>query len=264
MTDPHTVVFVHGLWLAADSWQPWVERFSAAGYGTLVPTWPGESDTIEETRRTPERQAGNGVGAVTASFAAAIAHLPSKPIAIGHSFGGLVVQQLLAQGLVDAAVAISPAQMKGIKKLPPAQLKSGFPVLGKPGNRKKSVSLTKDQFAYGFGNALERSESDELYDSWNIPSPGRPLFQAAVANFQPKSEAAVDTSAARGPLLIIGAGKDHTVPASISESAFKRYAKATTDNEYRELPDRGHSLCLDHGWAGVADVAATWLTSKGR
>ena len=122
-------------------------------------------------------------------------------------------------------MAISPAQMRGILILPPAQLKTAFPVLSKPSNKSKAVALTADQFAKGFGNALERSESDALWAQWNIPSPARPLFQGAAANFNPKTEAAVDTKAARGPLLIIGAGQDHTVPASVSRAAFKRYAQ---------------------------------------
>jgi non-heme chloroperoxidase len=264
MPESRTIVFIHGLWLAAGSWQPWIDRFAAAGYETLAPRWPGEAATIEETRAQPELQAGNGVATVADAFAAAIAGLPDKPIAVGHSFGGLVAQNLLARGLVDAAVAISPGQIKGVKKLPFIQLRTAFPFLGNPANRKKSVALTSDQFFAGFANALDRSESDSLHAKWNIPSPLRPLFQAAFANFSPKSEAAVDTMAERGPLLIIGADQDHTVPASVSKAAFKRYAKATTDNEYQELAGRGHSLCLDQGWNDVADIVAAWLTSKGR
>lgn len=264
MPEQRTIVFVHGLWLAASSWRPWQDRFEAAGYATVAPTWPGEAELIDVARAAPERQAGYGVKAVTDHFVAAIAGIDPKPIVVGHSFGGLVAQQLLARGVVDAAVAISPAQMRGILILPPAQLKTAFPVLRKPSNKSKAVALTADQFAKGFGNALERSESDALWAQWNIPSPARPLFQGAAANFNPKTEAAVDTKAARGPLLIIGAGQDHTVPASVSRAAFKRYGKATTVNEYQQLDDRGHSLVIDHGWGGVADIAAAWLTAQGR
>ena len=159
------------------SWRPWQDRFEAAGYATVAPTWPGEAELIDVARAAPERQAGYGVKAVTDHFVSAIAGIDPKPIVIGHSFGGLVAQQLLARGVVDAAVAISPAQMRGILILPPAQLKTAFPVLSKPKNKSKAVALTADQFAKGFGNALERAESDALWAQWNIPSPARPLFQ---------------------------------------------------------------------------------------
>ena len=102
---------------------------------------------------------------------------------IGHSFGGLIAQKLLGQNKAAAAIAIDPAPIKGVKPLPLAQLRSAFPVLGNPLNRDAPKALTEAQWRYGFGNALTVEESDALWDQWSIPSPGKPLFQAAVANF---------------------------------------------------------------------------------
>ena len=119
--------------------------------------------------------------------------MPTKPIVIGHSFGGLIAQKLLAEGLAVAAVAIDPGQIKGVKPLPFAQLRSGLPVLSRPGNKKRAVSLTKKQFRYGFGNAVTEQESGELFEQWAIPGPGKPLFEASAANFKKASPAAVDT-----------------------------------------------------------------------
>lgn len=265
-TAPHAVppvMFIHGLWLAASSWDPWRDRFAAAGFPTLAPTWPGEAPTVPDTRAHAEDQAGIGIDEVTAHFAEAIAPLGRKPIIVGHSFGGLIAQKLLAADVAAAAVAIDPAQIQGVKTIPLAQLRSSFPVLGNPANAKRSVTLTPDAFAHGFGNALDRSESDSLYDHWSIPSPGRPLFQAAFANLLPGSPAHVDTHVERGPLLILGGGRDRTVPESVSRSAFHRYHRARTDNDYVVFPDRGHSLTVDHGWPEVADTVIEWLASKG-
>ncbi len=49
----------------------------------------------------------------------------SQPIVIGHSFGGLIAQKLLAGGQEAAAIAIDPGQIKGVKPLPLAQFALG-------------------------------------------------------------------------------------------------------------------------------------------
>jgi non-heme chloroperoxidase len=254
------VVFVHGLWLHADTWGPWMDLFRERGYEPVAPGWPGDGPTVEDTREHPDRVAGSGIGEVVDHYAGVIGTLESKPIVIGHSFGGMVVQRLLGDGHASAAVAIDPAPIKGVLVLPPSSLKVASVALRNPANRKRAVSLTKKQFRYGFGNALSEAESDELYDRWAIPSPGRPLFQAATANFSPHSAAKVNTANSdRGPLLITAGGKDHTVPASISRSTAKRYRKSKAVTDLKEFPDRGHSLALDRGWREVADFVLGWL-----
>ena len=133
-------------------------------------------------------------------------------------------------------------------------------MLGNPANAKRAVSLTAKQFRYGFGNALSRDESDVLHERWTIPSPAKPLFEAATANFVAHSPAAVDTrNARRGPLLLISGGKDHTVPDSVTRSTFKQYRHSTAVTELRQFPDRGHSLVIDNGWREIADAALDWL-----
>lgn len=254
------MVFVHGLWLHADSWGGWVDLFREAGYAPAAPGWPGDAGTVEETRKQPERIAGHGIDDVVAHYARAIGSLEAKPIVVGHSFGGLVVQRLLGQGLAAAAVAIDPAPIKGVVYLPPSALRVASVALRNPANKKRAVALTAKQFRYGFGNALSAAESNELYERWTIPSPGKPLFEAAAANLSPRSPAKVDTgNATRGPLLITAGGKDHTVPAAVSRSTLKLYRKSPAVTELEEFPDRGHSLALDSGWREVADAVLAWL-----
>jgi pimeloyl-ACP methyl ester carboxylesterase len=257
------VVFVHGLWLHAGSWGAWVDLFRENGYEPSAPGWPGDSDTVEATRANPDPVAGHGIDDVVGHYAKHIGGLEGKPIVIGHSFGGLVVQRLLDQDLAAAAVAIDPAPIKGVLFLPPSALRVASIALRNPGNKKKTVALSQKQFRYGFGNAIPESESNELFERWTIPSPGKPLFEAAAANLSPHSPAKVNTAnATRGPLLITAGGKDHTVPASISRSTLKLYAKSTAVTELKEFPDRGHSLALDGGWRDVADAVLAWLTEQ--
>src|SRR5437667_11240283 len=112
------VVFVHGLWLHADSWKPWVELFRAAGYDPVAPGWPGDSATVAESNAHPERIANVGIDDVVEHYATIIRKLPSKPIIAGHSVGGLVAQKLLCLGLAAAAVSLHPPRPRGARPPP--------------------------------------------------------------------------------------------------------------------------------------------------
>ncbi|MGV9800048.1 alpha/beta hydrolase [Mycobacterium sp. NPDC003449] len=257
------IVLIHGLWLPHTAWQPWIDRFAANGITAVAPPWPGEAATVAETRSDPSAQAGYGIDELTSHFAKVLEGFDEPPVVIGHSFGGLIAQKLLGEDKAAAAIAIDPAPIKGITALPFTQLRSAFPVLGNPLNRGRAKSLTREQFRYAFGNALDRAESDELWERLAIPSPGKPLFEAATANFAVSSPAKVDTSnPARGPLLITAGTADHTVPYVTAKGAFKRYAKSPAVTDFHEFAGRGHSLTVDHGWPEVADTALSWLEHR--
>src|SRR5262245_11035689 len=153
MAHIHTpVVFIHGFWLHASSWENWIKLFRRLGYTTIAPGWPGEPDTIHEARLLPEDVAGLGIDDITKHYAKIISQLDTQPIVIGHSFGGLVTQKLLGDDYAAAAVAISPAQFKGVWRLPLRQITATFPALKNPFNYHRSVELTAHNFRYAFGN----------------------------------------------------------------------------------------------------------------
>jgi non-heme chloroperoxidase len=241
------VVFLHGLWLAAASWAPWVRLFEGAGFAAVAPGWPAEEG----------RPAIETVGAVVEHHARIIRALDRRPVLVGHSFGGLVAQILAGQGLAAATVAISPAPFRGVLPLPLSAVRSAWPVLGNPRNTGRRISLTREQFRFAFGNALSPVESDALYDAYHRPAPGRPVFQAAAANLNPWTEARVSTRApARGPMLLMAAGRDHTVPPVVVRAAWalqRRNRSAATD--WVEMPGRGHALTIDNGWQASANAA---------
>jgi pimeloyl-ACP methyl ester carboxylesterase len=258
------VVFIHGLWLHASSWEPWADRFSAAGYAPVAPGWPGDADSVDGSRADPDSIANHGIDDVTEHYAAIIASLPAPPVLIGHSFGGMIAEKLLGQGIGAAAVAIDAAQIKGVLPLPLSALRSTLPVFKNPGNAHRAVSLTPEQFRYSFGNAVSAEESDALFKQWAIPAPGKPLFEAAAANFSLHSPAKVDTdNADRGPLLLVMGGQDHTVPEAITKSTLKQYRGSGAVTDLVEFPDRGHSLTIDSGWGAVADQCLSWLATRG-
>jgi non-heme chloroperoxidase len=254
------VVFIHGLWLLPNSWERWVELFEEAGYTALSPGWPDDPATVEEANAHPEVFAHKSVGQVAMHYAGLVGRLDRRPALIGHSFGGLLAQILAGRGLSAASVAIDPAPFRGVLPLPISALRSAAPVLHNPANRHRSVPLSYEQFRYGFANAVGEEEARELYERYAVPGSGTPIFQAAMANLNPRTEARVDTANPdRGPLLIISGEKDHTVPWSIANATFNRQKRNPGVTEIAEIPGRGHALVIDHGWHDVAAKALSFV-----
>jgi non-heme chloroperoxidase len=254
------VVFVHGLWLLPSSWDRWRVVFEDAGYTTLAPGWPDDPNTVDEAHQHPEVFAHKTVGQVADHFEDVIGKLTEKPAIIGHSFGGLLTQILAGRGVGAASVAIDPAPFRGVLPLPISALKSASPVLRNPANHGRAVPLTYDQFRFAFANAVSEAEAHELYNTFSVPTSGAPLFQAATANLNPWTEAKVNSkNPDRGPLLIMDGEKDNTVPWAIANASYKRQRRNEGVTEIVQVPGRGHSLTIDHGWREVADTALTFV-----
>jgi len=255
------VVFVHGLWLLSNSWENWRGFFEERGYTTLAPGWPDDPETTDAANQDPDALAHKRIKQVTDHYAAAIGQLRRKPAVIGHSFGGLIAEQVADRGSAAVTVAISPAAFRGILALPLSELKAASPILKNPLNAGKAVPLTFEQFQYAFANELDEAEARQLFDAYAVPAPGTTLFQGALANFNPWTEDKVDTqNPERGPLLIISGEKDHTVPPVVSEGAYQRQRKNPGVSQYQEMPGRGHSLAMDHGWREVAESAFAFVS----
>ena len=250
------VVFVHGLWLLASSWDRWATVFEEAGYSALSPGWPDDPETVEEAKADPGVFADKSIGDVADRIEGVIRRLDTKPAVIGHSFGGLMAQIVAGRGLAAVTVAVDPAPFRGVLPLPISALRSASPVLANPANRNRAVPLTYEQFRYGFANAVSEDEAKELYETYAVPGSGEPVFQAAAANLNPWSEARVDTkNPDRGPLLIISGEKDHTVPWAVANSSYKHQQGNRAVTEIIEIKGRGHALTIDNGWRDVADTA---------
>jgi pimeloyl-ACP methyl ester carboxylesterase len=254
------VVFIHGLWLLPSSWDRWADVFRAAGYAPITPGWPDDPETVAEANAHPEVFANKTVGQVADHYAEVIGKLDKQPAVVGHSFGGLLAQIVAGRGLSAATVAIDAAPFRGVLPLPISALRSAAPVLTNPANRHKAVPLTYDQFRYAFANAVSEEEAHELYETYCVPAPGAPLFQAATANLNPWTEVKVDTeNPYRGPMMIISGEKDHTVPRSLSDAAYKQQLKNPGITEFAEIPGRGHALTIDSGWLEVAQTSLAFV-----
>ena len=254
------VVFIHGLWLLPSSWDNWAQLFEEAGYAPLTPSWPDDPETIEEARANPEVFAKKTLKQIADHTADVIGKLEKKPAVMGHSTGGLLTYMIADRGLSAASVAIDPGPFRGVLPLPISALKSAAPVLRNPLNRGRAITLTLDQFKYGWANALTDEEAEQLYETYHVAAPGVALMQMANANVNPFTEAKVDPgNPDRGPMLIIDGEKDNTVPWAIANAAYKKQKRNEAVTEIEQIPNRGHSLTIDSGWREVAETSLNFV-----
>ncbi|MFD9130551.1 alpha/beta hydrolase [Kitasatospora sp. NPDC059571] len=257
---PAHVVLIHGLWMTPHSWQPWIDRYQGLGHTVHAPAWPGISELHEE--RDPQRApAGLGVREIADHYDAFVRALPAPPVLIGHSFGGLVTQILLDRGLGAAGVALHPGPPRGVLGLPLSTLRASWPVLGNPANRHRTVALDDAGFHYAFAGTVSREQAAAERAALAVPGPGRPMFQAGLANLTPARRAATRVDFAnpdRAPLLLVAGGLDRITPASLVRENHRRYARSAAVTAYREYPDRDHGTAFHAGWEQVADDVLGW------
>jgi pimeloyl-ACP methyl ester carboxylesterase len=253
-----TIVLIHGLFLSCSSWDGWIDRFSARGFRVLAPGWPGVDGTVAELRADPTSLTELSIARVLDHYDAFIRTLGTKPIVMGHSFGGLFAQLLAYRGLVSAAVGIDPTAPAGVLTLPISTLKASAPVLSNPLNVGRATMLTAAQFHYAFTNTVSEEESRTLYDAYAIPCADRVLFEGAFENFAPHSPAHIDVKADRPPVLLIAGGADHLVTSEYTAANFRLIDQSPAITGFKEFPGRPHFTGHVAGWETVADVALDW------
>lgn len=256
-TRPNTIVLIHGLWMTKRCWEHWIPYYEERGFQVLAPAWPGMDAEVEDLRRDPTSIESLTTESVAHHFESLVRALPSPPIIMGHSFGGALTQVLLDRGVGAAGVAIDSVPVKGVLRLPLSSIRSIWPVLRSPANRHKAVPFTPEQFHYAFTNTLSEAESNAIYERYAVPCPGHMVFEGAAANFTPHAPTKVDfEKEGRAPLLFIGGGKDHIMPAQLNRWNFEHYRSGVV--AFREFPDRDHFTCGAEGWQDVADFALDW------
>ncbi|MEU1201539.1 alpha/beta hydrolase [Streptomyces sp. NPDC005813] len=258
-----TVVLIHGLWMTPLSWEHWVTRYEQRGLKVVTPGYPGIQPGeagVDAIRKDPSPLANLGVREVFDHLSQVVGALDTKPIIMGHSFGGAFVQLLLDAGLGAAGVSIDGAAVKGVKALPFSEIKSTFPVLRNPANRGRAVPITEKEFHYAFTNNLSAEESKAVFDRYSIPVPGRMLFQGGLANFTPNAATTYDfANDDRAPLLFIAGGNDHILPPAVQRENYEKNAKRSAAiTAYKLFPGRSHYTCGEAGWEDVADLALDW------
>ena len=196
------VVFIHGLWLLAGSWDAWRGEFESAGYSTVAADWPDDPPTVADARQHPEVFAGKSIAQIADHLDELVRAMTRKPAIVGHSFGGLMTQILAGRGLSAVSVAIDPAPFRGVLPLPLSALRSAMPVLVNPLNRGRAVTLNEKQFRYGWGNALSDDESRKMHDTFHVAGAGKPDLSGRAGQHQSvdRGEGRHETSGARTPV----------------------------------------------------------------
>jgi pimeloyl-ACP methyl ester carboxylesterase len=257
------MMFIHGAWLSSGSWENFADYFEHRGYDVSAPEWPRKEGDVEELREAAEDLQGLGLNEIVDHYKTKIEKLDEPPVLIGHSFGGLIVELLLDRGLGKVGVAMSPAPPKGILALPFSSLKAASPALAHPSRWHGVVPLTLEEFTYGFVNTFAAEDAAAAYEKYAVPESGQIFYEAGFANFHlhPPTEVHFKMQD-RAPLLIVGAEKDNTVPASVAKKQFEKYQKheaydAQTD--YVEFAGRPHFMMIAPGWEEIADEIDRWV-----
>lgn len=253
-----TILLIHGAWLTPAIWQPWIARYEAQGYRVLAPAWPLMDRPVEELRRSPHPDLGKlTLGKIVEHYAAIITALPDRPILIGHSYGGLIVQMLLDRGLGVAGVSIDPGPAAGIKPGAKAFL-SALPVFLAWRGWSRALSMSFKRFAKNFANGLPESEQRLAFDRHVVPAPGRIYYQSVLGLGASVNWKKND----RAPLLLVSGTNDRTVEPDMVRQNASRYAASSAITELASFPDRSHFLIAAPGWEEVADHVLKWANSN--
>jgi pimeloyl-ACP methyl ester carboxylesterase len=252
-----TVMFVHGAWLTPTAWDGWRGHFEAAGYKTVAPTWPHMNRAIDTLRRSPALALAKlNVVDIVDHYAAEIAKLDEPPIIIGHSFGGLITLMLMDRGLGAAGVALDPAPPRGV--IPGLRsILSALPVLTSWNGWNRVLTMSRKGFAMTFANTLPAGVVDTAYDTYVVPAPGRPYFQASLGIGN-----GVSFKGLTEPLLLIAGLKDKTADPAMIKRIWRAYHKANAPAEFAAYPDRSHFLFAETGWEEIANGVLAWLRKK--
>lgn len=252
-----TIIFIHGMFMTPLSWAEWENYFKAKGYKTLAPAWPvGHTGEPSELRKKhPDKELGKlTLEAVVKHYETIIKEQKEKPILIGHSMGGLVVQLLMQKNLAEAGVALNSAPPEGMISFKWSFLKSNLPVIS--GSVEEPHLMNQESFNYAFVHTLTEAEQKAAYEKFVVPETKQ------VAKRPDKKQGAVDFTKKKEPLLFIAGEEDHIIPASLNQDNFNAYSVNRSITTYKEFPNKTHFILGQKGWEEVTDFILNWLQAK--
>jgi len=253
----NTIVFIHGLFMNNHSWDGWKSYFEDAGYTCYAPAHPKHEGAPATLRANPP------TGLERVQFQDWLSHLetfldelPEKPILIGHSFGGLTAQKLVASGRAEAAILISSAPPKGNITFKPSFFKANNPVIS-PLKGKTVYNPSEDKykkwFHFAIANTSTREASDRFFDQFAVPE-SRETPRASL-----KKIAKIDTRKPHVPLLFVGGLEDVIVPNALLRKTMKKYTDEHSIVESYFYEGKDHFICGAPGWEQVASDCLHWL-----
>ncbi len=255
---PNPIVFIHGMYMTPLCWENWQDFFQAKGYRCIAPAWPGRDKPVQTLRKNhPDPELGGlTLTQVIEHHARLIQDLHEKPILIGHSMGGLIVQLLLQKNAGVAGVAIDSAPPQGVFSMELAFLKSNWPHINPFVSQANPIQMTLERFQYTFVNNLPVELQQAAYERYVVPESRRVPAQSLT------KVAAIDFSRSHPPLLLVAGSNDHLIPASLNQTNYRKYKHSPSITDYKEFSGRTHFTIGQSGWEEVAGYIADWLDEK--
>lgn len=248
-THPVPLLFVHGAWHAAWCWdEHFLSFFADKGYRALAMSFRGHGNSLADK---PLRACS--VGDYITDVHSVAGTLPTPPVVIGHSMGGLIVQKYLESHDAPAGVLLTSMPPQG-------NLGSAVRWMRRHPWHFAKMAITGKALPYIATPRLARErffcahtpESDVLaYAARLQEDSARIGIDCALLRLpRPKR--------VRAPLLVLGAADDgaHTRREVLATARAYR-----TEAEF--FPDMGHNMMLEPGWATVAERIHTWLCARG-
>ena len=254
----NSIVFIHGMFVTPLCWEAWIDYFQTRGYTCAAPAWPGRDKPIETLRANhPDPQLGRlTLGDIVEHYASHIKTLGEKPILIGHSMGGLVVQILLQPDVAAAGVAIDSAPPVGVFTTQWSFIKSNWPTISPLVSKSQPYYMPFEHFQYTFVHTLSLEEQRAAYDKHVVPESRR------VARGPLSGTGRIDFEKQRPPLLLIAGSEDHIIPAALNKSNYEKYKGSSSVTGFREFPGRTHFIIGQKNWEEVADYVLSWLKEQ--
>lgn len=250
------LVFIHGMFMNSKSWADWIAFFEQKGFVCHAPAWPLLAGEPADLRAAPPE------GLATLSleqlmehhrdFLTRLAPRLVKPVLIGHSVGGLMVQKLLNEDWAMAGIGLDSAPPQGVFLPSWSFLKANLPVLN-PLAGESIFQFSLEQFHYAFCNTMPLDDTRAVYESLVVPASRK------VARGLAGPEAFVDFAKAHPPLLLIGAEDDTIVPWRLCHKNYKAYQHPASQRTFKLFRGRGHFLCGQPGWEEIANFVFQWL-----
>ncbi len=248
-----TIIFIHGLFVNNTSWAEWKKYFGAKGYTVHTPANPGHEGNPADLRKNIHPDlTKTGFEDVVNNIIKLIDTLPEKPIAVGHSLAGLVVQKLIELDKAEAGISIDGAPPKNILA-PFSTVKIVLPVVN-PFKGGSAFIGSKEWYHRAFFNNYSRQESDALFETVAVPE-SRKIARDPLL----KSFAKIDFKKPHNPILFIGGGNDKIFPWTFSQKIANSYTDKNSIHDYKKFEGRSHFICGEKNWEEVADYILNWL-----
>jgi pimeloyl-ACP methyl ester carboxylesterase len=250
-----TVMFISGAFVSHYYWEQWIWYFKSKGYKVVAPPWIHKNDTPENLR---DENICNKIDSICLSellcyYTEIIEQFQEKPILIGHSYGGLLVQLLVQQDLAAAGVCISSFPPAGLSLKKLVFYKNIIQFSNHFFSDKGIVLPTFKKWQNLLYNAASEEEQIIAFEDFIIPESKKVLCDLLLKNTR------INFKKRHVPLFFIAGSKDNFVTSKVLYWNYKKYKNFYSITCYKKLEGKDHFLILDIQWKETAESIVKWL-----